>query len=57
MHDVVYKSSSTSSGSNNDYEVYTKNGQRAGYNNNGWEADGYWGPKIEKVREECAIMF
>jgi hypothetical protein len=60
LQDVVYKSSSTSSGSsgsNNDYEVYTKNGQRAGYNNNGWEGDGYWGAKIEKVREECAIMF
>jgi hypothetical protein len=56
LKDVVYKSSAYS-GDNADYEVYTKNGQRAGYNNNGWENDGYWGPKIQQVREECAVMF
>ena len=57
MKDVVYKSGGYYSGSNSDYEVYTKNGQRAGYNDDGWESDGYWGPKIQKVREECAVMF
>mmetsp|Transcript_23459 Transcript_23459/g.35351 ORF Transcript_23459/g.35351 Transcript_23459/m.35351 type:complete len:521 (+) Transcript_23459:39-1601(+) len=62
VKDVVYKSSGGSrssgySGYNSDYEIYTMNGQRAGYNLDGWEGDGFWGPKLQKVREECAVMF
>ena len=55
LRDVVYRSGTR--GFNSDYEVYTKFGQRAGYNNDGWEGDGYWGPKMQQVREDCAAMF
>jgi hypothetical protein len=51
MKDVVYKSGSS------DYAVYTRYGQRAGYNKDGWEDDGYWGSKLTQVREACAAEF
>ena len=55
VKDVVYKSSGYSSPM--DYEIYTQDGHRAGYSLDGWENDGYWGPKIHQVRESCAVAF